>query len=207
MAQQTSSSEYYRQHAKDYDASAFRTMAIRHQTISKLSLKPGDCVVDVGCGTGLSLPILLDAIGSAGVLIGIEQSASMIELARQRMATADPELVSLIEASAEDVVLTQKVDALLFHYTHDVTQSPESLKNLFRFAKPGACVAVAGIKHPPRWIDPLRLYRRFKSHHCYNNGQGLDEPWKLLQTYVPDLQVKQTLWGTGFIAWGVMAHQ
>ena len=202
MAQQTSSSEYYKHHAKDYDASALRTMGIRYRTISKLQLKPGDCVVDVGCGTGLSLPILLDAIGSEGVLIGVEQSANMIELARQRMATADSERMSLIEASAEDVALTQKVDALLFHYTHDVTQSSKSLSNLFRFAKPGACVAVAGIKHPPRWIDPLRLYRRFKSRNCFNNPQGLDEPWKLLQTYVPHLQVEQTLWGTGFIAWG-----
>ena len=93
-------------------------------------------------------------------------------------------------------------DALLFNYVHDILRSPDALDAAFSQASPGARVAAAGIKHPPRWLDPLRLYRRFKSRGCYTRHEGLDRPWDLLQSRVPDLQVEPTLFGTGYIAWG-----
>lgn len=193
---------HYRRHACGYDASAQRTMALRRRTIARLALKPGDFVLDAGCGTGLSFPLLLDAIGADGAVIGVEQSPDMLALARRRVAAAGWNNVTLIEAAAEAVVLPRVVDALLFNYTHDVIRSPAALDNLFRQAAAGARVAVAGIKHPPRWLDPLRLYRRFKSRGCYNSTEGLDAPWDRLAALVPDLQVESTLLGSGFIAWG-----
>ncbi|WP_425461011.1 class I SAM-dependent methyltransferase [Leekyejoonella antrihumi] len=39
----------------------------RSQVISHLGLRPGDRVLDVGCGTGLSLPMLGQAVGEDGV--------------------------------------------------------------------------------------------------------------------------------------------
>jgi arsenite methyltransferase len=57
---------HYRRHARDYDASAQRTMVLRRRTIARLALQPGDRVLDAGCGTGLSFPWLLDAIGPGG---------------------------------------------------------------------------------------------------------------------------------------------
>jgi arsenite methyltransferase len=193
---------YYRRHAREYDASAQRTMALRRRTIDRLALWSGDTVLDVGCGTGLSFPLLLDAVGDSGLVIGVESSPEMLALARERTAAADWPNAILIESRIEDVVLPRIVDAVLFNYTHDVLRSPAALGNVFRQAKSGAPIAAAGIKHPPRWLDPLRLYRRFKSRACYNSSEGLDAPWDLLAALVPDLQVELTLFGTGFIAWG-----
>jgi SAM-dependent methyltransferase len=171
-------------------------------TITKLELQPGDCVLDVGCGTGLSFPMLLNDIGPQGTVIGIEQSPHMLALARQRIAAAGWTNVTVIEAAAEHVELPQVVNALLFNYTHDVIRSPAALSNLFKQSIAGARVAAAGVKHPPRWLDPLRLYRRFKSRGCYSSLEGLEAPWDLLPAYAPNLQVESTLLGTGFIAWG-----
>jgi arsenite methyltransferase len=193
---------YYRRHAREYDASAQRTMALRRRTIDRLALWSGDTVLDVGCGTGLSFPLLLDAVGDSGLVIGVESSPEMLALARERTAAADWPNAILIESRIEDVVLPRIVDAVLFNYTHDVLRSPAALGNVFQQAKSGARIAAAGIKHPPRWLDPLRLYRRFKSRACYNSSEGLDAPWDLLAALVPDLQVELTLFGTGFIAWG-----
>ena len=83
-----SSLVHYRQHAGDYDASAQRTMALRRRTIDRLALQPGDWVLDVGCGTGLSLPLLRDAVGPGGAVIGVEQSPDMLALACRRIATS-----------------------------------------------------------------------------------------------------------------------
>jgi arsenite methyltransferase len=193
---------HYRRHARDYDASAQRTMALRRRTIARLGLRPGDVVLDAGCGTGLSFPLLLDAVGASGRVIGVESSPDMLMLARERTAAAGWNNVTLLGSAAEAVVLPCAVDALLFNYTHDVIRSPIALDNLFRQAADGARVAVAGIKHPPRWLDPFRFYRRFKSRGCYTNSGGLDAPWDLLTAFVPDLRVESTLLGTGFIAWG-----
>lgn len=193
---------HYRRHARDYDASAQRTMALRRRTIARLALRPGDVVLDAGCGTGLSFALLLDAVGAPGRVIGVESSPEMLALARARTATAGWKNVHLTEGRMEDAVLPLSVDAVLFNYTHDVLRSPTALANIFRQVKPGARVAAAGIKHPPRWLDPLRLYRRFKSRGCYVRQEGLDAPWDLLAREVPDLQLESTLFGTGYIAWG-----
>lgn len=44
-----SSATFYRERARDYDASAARTMALRRRTIARLDLQPGDVVLDAGC--------------------------------------------------------------------------------------------------------------------------------------------------------------
>lgn len=197
-----SGAAHYRQHARDYDASAQRTMALRWRVISRLVLRPGDVVLDAGCGTGLSFPLLLEASGESGVVIGVESSPEMLALARERATAAGWTNVVLIENRMENAALPRMADAVLFNYTHDVLRSPEALANIFRQLKPGARIAAAGIKHPPRWLDPLRLYRRFKSRSCYTSTEGLDRPWDLLARFVPDLRTESTLLGSGYIAWG-----
>lgn len=192
----------YREHAANYDASAQRTMALRRRTIARLGLQPGDIVLDAGCGTGLSFPLLLGAIGPAGAVIGVEHSPDMLALAQARVTAGGWRNVTLIESAIESARWPAPATAVLLNYTHDVMRSPAALDNIFRQSVDGARVAAAGIKHPPRWLDPFRLYRRIKSRGCYMNTEGLDAPWDRLAVHVPDLQVESTLLGTGFIAWG-----
>jgi len=194
--------ERYRKHAEGYDASARRTMGLRRRTIARLALQSGDIVLDAGCGTGLSFPLLLEAVGREGRIIGVEHSPEMLALARARVDEAGWSNITLIESAMEAAEWQQPVTGVLFNYTHDVMRSPAALDNIFRQAVADAKVAAAGIKHPPRWLDPFRLYRRFKSRGCYTHTEGLETPWDRLQAYVPDLQIELTLLGTGYIAWG-----
>jgi demethylmenaquinone methyltransferase/2-methoxy-6-polyprenyl-1,4-benzoquinol methylase len=192
----------YRTLAPGYDASARRTMGLRRLAIRALALQPGDTVVDVACGTGLSLPLLREAVGPAGRVIGIEVSPEMIAIARARCAGWDN--VRLVEAPVEEADLGAKFDAALFNFTHDVLQSPAALERLLSFARPGARVALAGVKHPPAWLFPLRLYRLLKARPYVTTLAGLDRPWHLIEGRLADLRVTSVMLGTNYLASGTV---
>lgn len=190
--------EQYRRHAQGYDASAQRTMALRRRAIDWLELAPGERVLDVACGTGLSLPLLAEQVGAAGEVVGVEMSPEMIEQARARAARLPQ--VRLIEAAMEDAPLAGRFDAVLFNYTHDVLQSPRALANVFAHVRPGARVVAAGVKHPPAWLLPLRLLRLWKARRYLTTFRGLDRPWAPLERYVEAMEVRPVLLNTNYMA-------
>ena len=114
----------YRHHASGYDASSQRTMRMRMRTIEKLALRPGDRVLDVASGTGLSFPLLREAVGAQGEVVGIDVSPEMTSIARQRVAEAGWQNITLLESSIESADIPGPLDAVLFNFTHDVMRSP-----------------------------------------------------------------------------------
>ncbi|MGH8707706.1 MAG: class I SAM-dependent methyltransferase [Burkholderiales bacterium] len=191
--------EQYRRHADGYDASARRTMDLRRRAIDWLELAPGDRVLDVACGTGLSLPLLAERVGAAGAVVGVELSPEMLRQARARLAQARWPQVTLVEASMEQAALEGRFDAVLFNYTHDVLQSPRALANVFAHVKSGARVVAAGVKHPPAWLFALRLW---KARLYLTTFRGLARPWAPLEPYLEGMQVQPVLLGTNYIARG-----
>ena len=194
--------ESYSRLAAGYDASCERVVRVREETVALLGLRPGDAVVDVASGTGLSFPLLMQAIGPAGHLIAIEHSPEMMALAHKRVEVAGWRNVTLIEAAVEAADLPVAFDAALFHFTHDVLQSPAALVQLFSRARPGARVAVAGARFVSWWLAPLNLWVMFRARHYLTTYTGLRQPWRNLLTYVPDLTVRHRLLGTGYVAHG-----
>jgi len=198
--------EKYRRHAARYDATAARTMALRQRTIGLLGLKAGDVVLDVACGTGLSFPLLRDGVGPTGKVIGVELSPEMLAQARGRVESNGWTNVVLIQAAMEDARVSERLDAILFNYTHDVLRSPAALERIFACARPGARVAVAGVKHPPWWLYLARLWRLANARPYLTTFEGLDRPYSLLERHVPDLAITPVLLGTNYIGAGRTSH-
>ena len=192
--------EQYRRHAAGYDASARRTMGLRRRAIDRLELAPGERVLDVACGTGLSFELLAGGVGAGGEVVGVELSPEMMAQARARAARLPQ--VRLVEGTMEEAALEGRFDAVLFHYTHDVLQSPRALANIFAHAKPGARVALAGVKHPPAWLFPLRLVRLWNARPYLTTYRGLHRPWAPPEAYVEGVEVQPVLLGTNYIARG-----
>ncbi|MBI5786116.1 MAG: methyltransferase domain-containing protein [Rhodocyclales bacterium] len=195
----------YRRHAAGYDASCGRTWSIRERTIAALELQPGQRVLDVGCGTGLSLPLLHAAVGTKGRIYGLDQSPDMLALARRRVGEQGWTNVCLLEGAAQLAALPEPVDALLFHYTHDVLRSPAALTRLLALARPRARVAVAGIKYFRGWLSPLNPWVYFKNYG-YNGAPGeLRCPWDRIAPLLDDWQMTPTQFGMGYIGVGRVA--
>jgi demethylmenaquinone methyltransferase/2-methoxy-6-polyprenyl-1,4-benzoquinol methylase len=193
----------YRARARGYDASARRTMRLRARTIAKLELAAGDCVLDVGAGTGLSFELIERAIGATGRIVALELSPDMAALARERVACECWRNVELRIGAAEDTQLPLTFDAILFNFTHDVLQSPRALENIFASAREGARIAVAGSKLYPRWLVPLNAFVRWNNAPYLTTFAGLDEPWRHLRRFVPELAIEPALFGAGYVARGV----
>src|SRR2546428_608104 len=74
----------------------------RARVVELLDLNPGDVVLDVGCGTGLCFPLVVEQVGPKGRVIGIEQSLDMLTRAQERIEAAKWENVDLVLGSVED---------------------------------------------------------------------------------------------------------
>lgn len=123
---------HYRDLAPGYDHYTRRINRIRERAIEALQLRPGQTVLDAGCGTGWCIPRIAERVGRNGTVIGFDPSPQMLVIANSRLPAASGTKVSLIEASAQTVTLPSPVDAILFSYTHDVIRSREALDNTSR---------------------------------------------------------------------------
>ena len=119
----------YRFNAPWYDAIvSLPTLRLRRKTVQRLALKPGDVVLDFGCGTGLSFKYLERGVGPEGRIIGVELSPNMLAKARGKMERHGWANITLIESNAGEVDLPESVDRVLCFYTHDIMNSPPAVE-------------------------------------------------------------------------------
>ena len=197
--------EQYRRRARFYDLELALLEPVRRRAIDRLELKPGDVVLDVGCGTGLSLELLRSRVGAEGKIIGIEQSSEMIGLARERAERNRWDNIELIQSPVEDAPIEIIADAALFHFTHDILRTRGAVENVVRHLKPGARVVASGLKWA-RWGSPANLVVLQAALVSVTSLEGLAEPWSNLTRLTDHIDVVSMLGGGVFIATATTEH-
>lgn len=192
----------YRRRASVYDLELALFEPIRREAVAWLELRPGETVFDVGCGTGLSLPLLHAAVGSRGRIIGIEQSPEMIELARQRVRAQRWRNVTLLNSPVEAADPAQVADAALFHFTHDILRRPEAIARIVAHLRPGARVVASGLKWSGPPLNPVNLGVLAAARHSVSTLEGLRRPWDHLADQIGPLQVRRRMLGAVYVARG-----
>jgi ubiquinone/menaquinone biosynthesis C-methylase UbiE len=170
--------------------------------VEQLPARPGDTVLDVGCGTGLCLPLLQRKVGPSGTIVGIDASTQMLDVAGARVAEHGWDNVQLLAAPVAQAPINRTADTALFCAVHDVLQSPAALAHVFAHLRPGAAVAATGGKWPPTWNVVLRAWVADLHAPFISDFTGFDQPWRLLAGYLPDLQVTELGGGAGYVAVG-----
>ena len=90
--------------ARAYDWFARATASVggvRAACVRGLALAPGDTVVEFGCGPGVNLPVLREAVGPTGRVVGVDVSTRMLDRAAGLVERRGWGNVSLVEGDAE----------------------------------------------------------------------------------------------------------
>jgi demethylmenaquinone methyltransferase/2-methoxy-6-polyprenyl-1,4-benzoquinol methylase len=133
-----------------------------------LNLQPGETVLDLGCGTGLSLPGLSKAVGTSGQVIALDATAAMLQRARRRCVRhglTNVQLVAadlLVPASLEPFAKCLPVaaaDAIVCSYVLAITpQWREFFAAAVALIKPGGRLVLVDTRPMQgrwRWLNPL----------------------------------------------------
>jgi SAM-dependent methyltransferase len=191
----------YGRDADRYDARTGSFAQYRRAVVDLLPLRPGDVVLDVGCGTGLCFPLLQERIGPTGRLVGVDAAAPMLDLAADRVAEAGWDNVDLLVSPVAEAALPP-ADHALFCAVHDVLQSPAALDAVLAAVRPGGTVAAGGGKWAPPWAFGVNAGVLALHAPYVTDFAGFDRPWARLAERVPDLVVRETAMGAGFTAVG-----
>ncbi|MBL8513290.1 MAG: methyltransferase domain-containing protein [Betaproteobacteria bacterium] len=201
-AQIEAANKLYAALASNYDDETRYITGIRKLAINALALRPGETVLDCGCGTGWCLPALSSAVGPQGRVLGFEPSPDMLAIARARVSDRAMGNVQLQHACGETANLANAPDAILFSYTHDLLQSRASLAHIFAQAKSGTRIVAASTQLFPRWFFPGNWYLRHTHRATITNFESFDRPWRHLPEFCAQWSVRTTIPGSRYLFCG-----
>lgn len=178
---------------------------LRAQAVRRLQLQPGSRVIDAGCGNGGSFPFLVEQVGPAGEVVGIEISHEMVERARRHIQANGWRNISVVEDSAQTAPLSGMFDALLLFAAHEISTSPAMLDHLLPCLKDGARVAAFGAKLTPPplgWIT--NPFFRMISKRWLPGSIPIDtRPWQTLADRLDQVQIETRMGGAMYLVSGI----
>lgn len=212
----TETRDLYRKRAKRYDLTVlvyrlfgFRLRRYRQDTVSALALKPGDTVVELGCGTGLNFEYVQRAIGPTGRLIAVDLTDAMLELARARAAKEGWSNVEFVQADMAEWRPPTGIHAA--YSTLALTLVPEYDRIVQRASEalaPGGKFAVLDMKDPegwPRWL--VKLSARLNAPFGVSLDLADRHLWSSIERYFSSTELREYYFGALYLCVGTKAPE
>lgn len=123
----------------------------RRETLRHAELRPGERMLDVGCGTGVLALLAAEATGPAGEVVGIDPAPRMIAIARAKAretgSAAQFKLGVIERLPFEDASFEVVLSSLMLHHLPSEVKRA-GLQEVYRVLKPGGRLVVVDIDRP-----------------------------------------------------------
>ena len=141
----------------------------RRRAIERMDIQPGERVLEVGVGTGISLSLYPKTCA----VTGIDCTASMLEKARERAAIEEIYNVRLVEMDAADLKLADdSFDVVYAPYVISVVPDPVKVaQEMRRVCRPGGRIIILNhflspnpfLSRIERLLSPFTIHVGFKA--------------------------------------------
>lgn len=148
--------DYFDEKAAEWDTLIKDEVIIRiRNMVVELALSSGSKVLDLGTGTGVLIPMLMESLGSAGVVVALDFAPQMLAEAKRKSQWPNLEF---LEGAAEDIpVADLEMDEVVcnsaFPHFADLWQAA---KEMNRVLKSGGRVSVFH-PHSRDYINDLHM--------------------------------------------------
>ena len=136
---------YFNEAAETWDQ-RFHTpklAAFLERLVSRFGLKHGYNVLDVGTGTGVLIPFLLQVIGRAGSVTAIDFAERMVQICRLKHSHLKNVIVKLYDIEEEDLPPASFDAVTCFGLFPHLEKKEKTLHNLCRALKHGGVLIIA----------------------------------------------------------------
>ena len=172
-----------------------------------LLLRAGDTVIDLACGTGLNFPLLEDAVGQDGTIIGVDLTDAMIDQARERVEAANWNNIELVQADLAQYNFPSGISGVLS--TLAITLVPEYdevIRKAAEALEPGGRMAILDLKKPMHWPEAMV---RFAAWLNKPYGVSLEladrHPWESVGRYLSEVLFREYYFGCLYLSVGEAA--
>src|SRR5205814_3201717 len=109
--------KYYELQSGLYDATRWTFLYGRNRLIDSLNIRPGERILEIGCGTGRNFDLIQHYLQGTGELTGVDCSSPMLTKASQRIRTNGWKNVLLIDHEyGRETITRGRADVVLFSY-------------------------------------------------------------------------------------------
>jgi ubiquinone/menaquinone biosynthesis C-methylase UbiE len=177
--------------------------SIRSKAVSRLELRRGSHVLEVGCGTGRNLAPLLEAVGAEGQVYGVDLSEGMLAEAKKLCAKRQWRNVGLIRAEAAAYSLPEPVDGVIFSLSYAVIpHHRDALRHAWNQLRQDGYLIVMDAKLPSGILGKLLYPFVLWTSRLTVLGNPDVRPWDELRELTDDVDYEEAQFGTYYICRG-----
>lgn len=180
--------------ASTYDKTSVHQLEHGKQMISALNVASGDCVLDIGAGTGLLAAHAAEIVGPSGFVVAMDPLPLRVEIAQSRAACNVEACIGRAEDLSQFTDESFNVVYLnsVFHWLED---KPRAIAEIFRVLTPDGRI---GLTCP----DPRRPHEAFRFIRRAMTEVGAEHYRTIARLDLPtDYELERLVTAAGFVTY------